>query len=497
MRTRRRRARFHRNPAAALIAHSEASYRLSDAVVYHGRVLAIPEHFTRNALMESEDFSDGSHWNKTRSSVAADGGTDPLGGTDSFKLLDSVDNGTHRMFQLSNPIPVSNGEEITLSIFAKAAEHPAIELQAVATNSAYIGFDSGRFDLENGEVDVAGGGATIQDWGNGWYRCSVKGTINDDYCIIDIRMVNSSGDNNFIGDGTDGVLIFGAQVERAGSPSAYQAIALNRSMNTILGDSSTVRFAPPGTILSNGTTGDCVTSPASGITSSLACAAWVRPYRFDPQTDHMEIGSQSDAGSDRGWEFYLSTTGYLNATISADGSAIVTGACTALLSSVMPASGGWVLMVWDDTADTVNFYYCLDGQPWSDPDELNWEQLGDADVALASAGLFNSSMNVCVGAWNDGGGRIWDGCIGRFKLWSGATSVTDGALSSGTLVRDLQPRLQTDFENGNTDTFSSGGDTWTQNSDVYINPYGQPIVKGGVWPAMRPRKGWRFLPRLQ
>jgi hypothetical protein len=73
---------------------------------------------------------------------------------------------------------------------------------------------------QNAELDIVG---SMVDVGDGFYRCTVKGTVetsNGRYSAFQI--LNASGQANFVGDGTSGVIVWGLQVQ-LGAFTTYQA----------------------------------------------------------------------------------------------------------------------------------------------------------------------------------------------------------------------------------------------------------------------------------
>ena len=78
------------------------------------------------------------------------------------------------------------------------------------------------FDLSAGTVGtvVSGYTATIEDVGNGWYRCSVSGvTLTNRYLTFGVADADNS--TTVTKSGTDGILLWGAQAETGSTPSSY------------------------------------------------------------------------------------------------------------------------------------------------------------------------------------------------------------------------------------------------------------------------------------
>jgi hypothetical protein len=176
-----------------------------------------------NLITHSEDFTDAS-WAESNTATLAVDATGPDGETSAVTLVDSGAGGTGqvRVFQ-SFTVSASTG--YTHSVFAKADQLDYIALRT-------LGFSSGNgisvFNLSAGtisEKDVSHDAATIENYGNGWYRCSVTFTTDsvDTTGSIAIHVLEdesaSISDTNL--DGTSSILIYGAQFEEGSTPSSY------------------------------------------------------------------------------------------------------------------------------------------------------------------------------------------------------------------------------------------------------------------------------------
>lgn len=126
------------------------------------------------------------------------------------KLVPNTVNADHSIYQ-------SALGNTTFSVYAKAAGYNYVFLgknNNFATDGAF-------FNLTNGTVsqNTSGATATINDEGDGWYRCSVTFSTAMAYSII---CPSANGTSLvFTGDGTSGVLVFGAQAENAFSAGPY------------------------------------------------------------------------------------------------------------------------------------------------------------------------------------------------------------------------------------------------------------------------------------
>lgn len=181
-----------------------------------------------NSLLRSNAFST-SPWSIAGSGgspaaiLSASAGTSPDGTNNAWKLIAGTGAGTHYIQQTIGAY--TSG---TFSLYAKAAEKSVVRLAM---------FNSGTvasFDLSNG-TSSGSGTRTITPVGGGWYRCTVynAGSSNT---LIQVY----TGDN-LAGNGTDGVLIYGAQFENGGAystsyiPTTNATVTRNADVATITG----------------------------------------------------------------------------------------------------------------------------------------------------------------------------------------------------------------------------------------------------------------------
>ena len=175
------------------------------------------EPASTNLITYSEDFNLGG-WAISRSSFTSNSVTSPNGSlTMGFLTEDTTATNTH---YTRSSVSVSDGVEYTLSVFAKAKERDIICLGDNAANQANTGV---WFDLLNGLVltERIGYVGEIEDFGNGIYRCSVTYTASSSRQYIDIALSLTDGVNNYTGDGTSGLYIWGAQLEEQSYATSY------------------------------------------------------------------------------------------------------------------------------------------------------------------------------------------------------------------------------------------------------------------------------------
>ena len=170
-----------------------------------------------NLLPQSEYFGDSS-WNKSNITIDSSFYESPSGLNNAYNILETATNTDHRIN--SGYIgTIVNGDYVTYSVFAKYNGRQwllMLNTFGSLTLRAY-------FDIQNKTIGTLDAGVTadIEDYGNGWYRCSMTAQADAAGGRSRIHLSDVDGGFSYLGDITKGVYIYGAQAEVGNYPTSY------------------------------------------------------------------------------------------------------------------------------------------------------------------------------------------------------------------------------------------------------------------------------------
>ena len=181
-----------------------------------GALLTEPQ--STNFITHSSDFSNSS-WQNLNLTVGLTANTNPSGNLETYKITEDNALSEKQLYFNIASFTTAN-QDISFCVFAKKGERDIIQL--VVGGSSFVGGNQyANFDLNNGIV-TAGNyiNAKITPFYNGWYRCEITVTPSLSGAAINASILpqistTASRTQAYQGDGTSGLYIFGAQLEKS------------------------------------------------------------------------------------------------------------------------------------------------------------------------------------------------------------------------------------------------------------------------------------------
>jgi hypothetical protein len=162
------------------------------------------EKVRTNLVLQSEAF-DNASWVKTQDgqvTITANAAVAPNGTTTAEKMIPSAIAGFHCVQQL---VTLSAGEA-SVSVYAKAVENSFLQIFDALTVE-FVNFNLTTGAVGSSSVYVG----SIEDAGNGWYRCKATKVVPSGNFTPRVAVVTSATavrGESFTGNGTDGLLIW-------------------------------------------------------------------------------------------------------------------------------------------------------------------------------------------------------------------------------------------------------------------------------------------------
>jgi len=197
------------------------NYPMIDGVV-SGCPSLLLEPQRMNLVAYSEAF-DNAAWIKVSNTSISDNFAISPNGTQNSSEIKATSTSTS-VLGFYTGFTVSSGVEYTVSFFVKKGIAKYIQLYHAFSQVA--GVPRTNFDLENGVVSVSDAGHTssIEDYGNGWYRCIVKLTTATTILQTFFNAVKSPTaprDASSSWSANDNFYFYGAQLEQGSYPTSY------------------------------------------------------------------------------------------------------------------------------------------------------------------------------------------------------------------------------------------------------------------------------------
>lgn len=213
-------------------------YPLIDGVVQDCPALLLEPSET-NYQIRSEEF-DNSAYQKTRSSITANQIVSPDGTLTADLFTEDTSNNSHYLYDTL----VVSADSYTVSVFAKAKDRYKIKLRFDNVSTRR----EASFDINSGSIiSTTNSTATIKQFPNNWYRCSITVTATATTFYNFIHILDDNGNETYAGDGSSGLYIWGSQIERSSYPTSYiknidTSAGVTRSADACNGSGTSAEF---------------------------------------------------------------------------------------------------------------------------------------------------------------------------------------------------------------------------------------------------------------
>ena len=183
-----------------------------------GSLLLEPQR--TNLYLRSQEFDSGSWLGSSVFTITANDGTSPDGSSNAEKMTPTVAFGAKQTYQ---QLVVVAGSTYTVSCFVKSNGY---DYFAIDFSAAFSGFAGNlvRFNVNTGIItsNTSGLNAIIEDYGNGWYRCSASDVAtNSSASRVYLKTFQLDNNSNYAGDGVNGQYWYGAQFEQSSFLTSY------------------------------------------------------------------------------------------------------------------------------------------------------------------------------------------------------------------------------------------------------------------------------------
>ena len=262
------------------VGSTASTYHRTEGAPYYGpgatpKGLLIEEQ-RANLATDSEDFTAAS-WSTTNSTVTANQVLAPDGTTTADLWTRSSTSSAY----LNDDVTKSAvSQDYSVSCFVKKSVG---DYAAVRFQSTYPARVDGVFNLSTGAVHslnavtLTNEAATIEDYGNGWFRCTVSGTSDATVVLRAAVSFNSNGVQvDFTDTASDSAgFVWGFQIEEGSFPTSYIKNSGTPAGVTRNADVATMGPTTGGTeLVTNGTfdtdTSGWTLSSSAGVTASIS-----------------------------------------------------------------------------------------------------------------------------------------------------------------------------------------------------------------------------------
>jgi hypothetical protein len=442
-----------------------------------------PNDVGTNLFLRSEEFNNTS-WTKTDVSITQNTVTAPNGTLTADTLRIGVD-ALARRHILYQSFTFNTSTTYTTSYYLKKANHRWIQLTYV-NDTAFGVSNWANFDLEDGVIGNTGTGAiaTIEDVGDGWYRCSVQGTtiIGGSLTGCEIVTTNNTNSGRYPSYQStvaeDVCYVWGAQLVPGSTITDYISTTDRAIINGTIGDMSVTRATTATRVNSSGLIENvAVNAPRIDYSNGSCPSILVEPQRTNLvlRSEELNVTPWSSAGINVTPNTIISPSGLLNAdTITGDGNLTLHQTFQTNISYVSGSTYTFSVYVKKGTNDFIQI---------SLPNNTFFS-LRFANFDINTGVIGNVSAGVTASILNAGNG--WYRCIVTSTASATITSTISLVLiTSSTSIRNENNSLNTSvnvwgaqLEAGTNATsyIPTVASTVTRNADVITNTNASTLI---------------------